>query len=105
MDVDEWVAAYRDGAGLAEIARKHGVAPSTVRRNIEGRVAIRKRGHTRPSLRKLGPEWDNLGRVPDAELAKHLGCSRQNVAKVRKARGIPSFTERKKRDGGATDTD
>tara|TARA_R100000306_G_C4348431_1_gene128844 strand:- start:120 stop:422 length:303 start_codon:yes stop_codon:yes gene_type:complete len=93
MDIEKYVKAYRSGESLDSLAENSGVSRTTLTKRIREHTAIRKSGHSRPGPRKLGPEWDDIGRVPDEGLAKRLGCSRQNVAKVRKARGIPSHRE------------
>ena len=105
MDIEEWASAYRNGESLDSIARRSGVSRGKVRKALKDVVAIRKPGHTRPGPRELGPEWDDLGRIPDTLLAERIGCTRQNVAKVRWARGIPSFMETVRKNVRADNTD
>lgn len=93
MDIEEYVAAYRNGESLDSLAERAGVCRTTLTKALREHTAIRKVGHSRPTPRELGPEWNELGLVPDAIIAERAGCSRQNVAKIRKARGIPSFRE------------
>ena len=92
MNVEEMVALYRDGDSLEKIATKAGLSRGTVAKRIRGHIDIRKRGET-IEPRELGPEWDDLGKVPDTILAERNKCTRQNVAKLRRTRGIPSFME------------
>ena len=93
VDITEFVALYKEGVNLETLATMAGVSRTTITRRIREHTAIRKRGHARPKPEVLGPEWADLGLVPDTIMAERIGCSRQNVSKVRKARGIPSFTE------------
>jgi transcriptional regulator with XRE-family HTH domain len=92
MDISEMVAFYKAGDSLEKIANKAGVSRGTVARRIRGQTKIRKRGES-VTPRELGPEWADLGKIPDTILAERNKCTRQNVAKLRKARGIPSFME------------
>ena len=101
MEIEKCVAAYRSGESLDSLAAKAGVSRTTLTKNIRTHTAIRKAGHSRPTPRTLGPEWDDLGRVPDTLLAKQVGCSRQNVAKMRKTRGIPSVRETERKNARA----
>ena len=105
MDIDECVAAYKAGESLNSIAKRAGVGRTTLTKRLRARVAIKKPGHSRPKLRDLGPSWDDLGMVPDEVIGKRVGCSRQNVAKVRRARGIPSHRETRRKGVGANNTD
>ena len=98
MDIQKLVAAYEGGESLTDLALKAGCSRSTLTIRLREHTEIRRRGN--PSGPKdLGPEWSDLGKVPDPDLAKRLGCSRQNVAKARKRRGIPSFTETERANG------
>jgi len=87
------VAGYRSGDSLACLAERYGLTRATITRYLAERTKIRRPGAQKGkprSKKELGPEWDLLGKVPDAELAEKLGCSRQNVSSIRRARGIPS---------------
>ena len=105
MDTDECIAAYKSGESLDSIADRVGISRTWLTKKLRNHVAIRKPGHTRPGPRELGPEWDELGLIPDEELSKKVGCSRQNVAKVRQTRGIPSFREVQRKNARADNTD
>ena len=104
MEIEEYVAAYRAGESLDSLAKKAGMSRTTLTKLLRKHTAIRKAGHSRPALRDLGPEWDDIGLIPDTILAERVGCSRQNVAKVRRARGIPSFRETVHRNARANYT-
>ena len=93
MDILENAKAYMDGATLDELAKLAGVSRGTITKRLREHVAIKKAGNSRPSTRPLPAEWVGIGLVPDSVIAERVGCTRQNVAKVRKARGIPSFRE------------
>tara|TARA_R110000751_G_C13650165_1_gene467898 strand:- start:127 stop:474 length:348 start_codon:yes stop_codon:yes gene_type:complete len=87
------VAEYEAGDSMAVLAKRYEVSLTTLRNYICDKTTIRSQGPIAgtPGLRKeRGPEWDDLGKVPDAELAERVGCSRQNVARVREVLGIPS---------------
>jgi len=88
-----FVELYKEGESLDSLAAKAGVSRATLTKRLREHTAIRKQGHTRPKPRVLGQEWSDLGLIPDTIMAERLGCSRQNISKVRKARGIPSFRE------------
>ena len=102
MDITEFVSLYKDGVSLETLASMAGVSRATITKRIREHSAIRKRGHARPKPRTLGPEWNDLGLIPDTIMAERLGCTRQNIAKVRRARGIPSFTETVHRNARAS---
>ena len=93
VDITEFVALYKEGESLDSLAKKAGVSRTTLTKRLRDHTAIRKQGHARPKLKVLGPEWGDLGLIPDTIMAERLGGSRQNISKVRKARGIPSFRE------------
>jgi len=88
------VKDYKGGASLGSLAEEYGISRITMTRYIRKRAVIRSPGSgrgARLSARKeRGPEWDELGKIPDEVLAKTVGCSRQNVTRVRKMLGIPS---------------
>lgn len=105
MDIERYIAAYRRGESLDSLAATAGVCRTTLTKALREHIAIRKAGHSRPTLRELGPEWDELGLIPDTLIAERVGCSRQNVAKVRGARGIPSFRETVHKNARANYTD
>lgn len=90
------VAEYESGDSLDTLAKRYEVSRVTITRYLAERTKIRKpgarKGGTR-TLKELGPEWAMLGKVSDAEVAETVGCSRQNVARVRRTRGIPSAME------------
>ena len=91
--LEKCVAEYEMGDSLALLAKRYMVSLPTIRGYLSGKTNIRGKGPIAgsPGIRKdRGPEWDDLGKVPDAELAKRVGCSRQNVARVREMLGIPS---------------
>jgi len=105
MKIEQLVRAYRNGETLDSLAEKAGVSRTTLTKRLREHTAIRKPGYGKPKPRELGSEWDEVGRVSDTVLAEKIGCTRQNVAKVRKARGIPSFTEVRKRNERENHTD
>ena len=105
MNIEAYVEAYLNGATLSELAKKAGVSRGTITKRLRKHVAIRKAGNSRPSARTLPKEWKDLGLVPDSVIAARVGCTRQNVAKVRRARGIASFREKVHRDARANNTD
>ena len=87
------VTEYEAGDSLSVLAKRYEVSLPTIRSYICDKTAIRGKGPVAgsPRLRKdRGPKWDDLGKVPDAEIAARVGCSRQNVARVRELMGIPS---------------
>jgi hypothetical protein len=91
--LEKCVAEYEMGDSLSALAVRYGVSLPTIRSYICDKTAIRGKGPIagKPGLRKeRGPEWDGLGKIPDAEVAKLVGCSRQNVARVREMLGVPS---------------
>ena len=68
-------------------------------RYVAEHTTIRKPGARKGSLRpkalkERGPEWDELGKISDAQLAEKVGCARQNVTRVRQRLGIPSARDR-----------
>ena len=103
MDIKEAVKAYKSGKSLDWVATEIGVCRATARKRLAEHTIIRKRGES--PTPPLGPEWKLLGVVPDSVLAKKIGCTRQNVSGVRKARGIPSYLEKARKDAGVTDAD
>ena len=105
MNIEEYVRDYLNGATLSELAQRAGVSRGTITKRLREHVAIRKAGNSRPSTRPLPEEWKDLGLVPDSVIAQRVGCSRQNGAKVRRARGIASFREKVHRDARANNTD
>tara|TARA_R100000655_G_scaffold46769_1_gene83741 strand:+ start:2959 stop:3303 length:345 start_codon:yes stop_codon:yes gene_type:complete len=92
--MNQCVEEYKAGDSLATLATRYGVSRVTMTKYLRDRAVIRKPGApkgTKSKLRKeRGPEWDELGKIPDEELAKKVGCSRQNVTRVRKMLGLPS---------------
>jgi transcriptional regulator with XRE-family HTH domain len=91
--MDECVKEYRAGDSLETLSKRYGVSRVTMTRYLAERTTIRKPGARKGVPRKpkeLGPEWKLLGKIPDAELAKRIGCARQNVSRIRQVRGIPS---------------
>lgn len=87
------IAEYKSGDSLESLAQRYEVTRVTITRYLSERMKIRKPGAQKGkprSKKDLGPEWDLLGKIPDAELAEKIGCTRQNVSKVRQTRGIPS---------------
>jgi hypothetical protein len=92
-EMTKCVAEYEAGDSLSTLAKRYGVSHPTIRSYICDKTTIRSKGPVAgtPGLRKQrGPEWDDLGKVPDAVIAERVGCSRQNVARVRELIGLPS---------------
>ena len=104
MDIKDAVKAYKSGKSLDWVAEALGVCRATARKRIASHTKIRKPGRS-DGRSPLGPEWKLLGKIPDAVLAKKLGCSRQNVSQTRRAHGIPSYREKALKDAGITDAD
>ena len=91
--LENCVAEYESGDSLSTLAKRYGVSLPTVRSYICEKTPIRGKGPVAGSVglrKERGPEWDDLGKVPDAVIAERAGCSRQNVARVREVLGIPS---------------
>jgi biotin operon repressor len=88
------VKDYKGGASLGSLAEEYGISRVTMTRYIRKQAVIRKPGSGRgarlSARKKRGPEWDELGKIPDEVLAKKVGCSRQNVTRVRNLIGLPS---------------
>ena len=88
------VKDYNEGESLISIASRCGVSRVTMTKYLRAHTPIRKPGArkgTKSKLRKeRGPEWDELGKIPDEVLAKKVGCSRQNVTRVRRMLGLPN---------------
>ena len=103
MDIKELARAYESGQTLEALASQVGVSRQTVTRLLREVTKIRGPGLGKPKPRPLGPEWDDLGEVPDEELAKRIGCTRQNVAGHRKRRGIPHYLSTKRSKHGRGD--
>lgn len=65
-----------------QIARTLGVAVNTV---------TRQRARRMPELVRQYVDWpDDLGKVPDVDIAERLGVTRQAVQWARRNRGIPA---------------
>jgi hypothetical protein len=98
MDIHDLAKAYIDGSTLEELSRLSGLSRPTLTRRLrkETHCVIRGPGLGKPKPKELGPEWDDIGKVPDEELAERLACTRQNVASHRKRRGIPSYRSTKR---------
>tara|TARA_Y100001973_G_scaffold95368_1_gene148643 strand:+ start:533 stop:874 length:342 start_codon:yes stop_codon:yes gene_type:complete len=91
--MDTCVREYEAGDSLDTLSKRYGVSRVTMTRYLAERTKIRKPGARKGAprrLKELGPEWKLLGKIPDAELAKRIGCARQNVTSIRQVRGIPS---------------
>lgn len=88
------VKEYEAGEGLGTLSERYGLSRVTMTKYLRGHTPIRKPGAQKGVKSKLrkerGPEWDELGKIPDEVLAKKVGCSRQNVTRVRKMLGLPS---------------
>ena len=88
------VEEYKAGEGLGPLAKKYGVSRVTMTSYMRARTPIRRPGAQKGVKSKLrkkrGPEWDELGKISDEALAKKVGCSRQNVTRVRQMLGLPS---------------
>ena len=102
MDIHELAKAYSEGSTLERLSELSGLSRATLTRRLrrETNCVIRGPGLGKPTPRELGPEWGDIGKVPDEVLAERLACTRQNVASHRRRRGIPSYrsTKRSKHD-------
>ena len=88
------VEEYKAGDSLATLATRYEVSRVTMTKYVRAHTKIRKpgslSGKPSPLRKERGTEWDELGKIPDEKLAEKLGCSRQNVTRVRKMLGLPS---------------
>ena len=102
MDIHELAKAYMSGSTLEELSRLSGLSRPTLTRRLrkETHCVIRGPGSGSHTHGELGPEWDDIGKVPDEVLAERLKCTRQNVASHRRRRGIPSYRSTKRSKHG-----
>ena len=89
------VVAERAGVSVAAVRRyrvRHGIAGRRGRPPIEAPQATPLRAVKRKGRRSaLTPFADELGHVPDRELAERAGVTVENVRAYRKRRGIPAY--------------
>lgn len=88
---DPAVAAYLAGSSLVDTSRAFGLSIHVLRRELMKRKLLRPylpnivRCH---ALRERAVV-DMLGRVPDATIARVVGCARNTVWKFRRSLGVP----------------
>ncbi len=103
-EAQEWwgdFLARKDAEPLAKLAKRYGVAEITLQRAMK-RTGTERRSQrgargaksARKASRKLGRFSDQVGQVPDAELAALAGVSKYQVTQYRKRHGIPSVRGR-----------
>ena len=92
--------AYQNGESLEALSQRANISRPTLTKYLRQFVEIRRPGEWKGDIsnfrKKRGPEWDEMGKITDQALAEKLGCSRQNVTRVRTLHGIPSLAERNK---------
>jgi len=103
------IAPYHEQVGSVpdkEIASLAGVSTEAVRMyrrrrgiplDLEKKVAKKKKRNPSRRRSKLDPFYDDLGKVPDAEIAAKAGVTPENVRAYRSRHGIEANYRRKRR--------
>lgn len=94
-ELSKYVEAYKSGESLESLSKRAGLSRATMTKYIRSRTEIRKPGEWKGKMaartKERSEEWSDLGKVPDSVIAERVGCTRQNVSRLRRSLGIRSY--------------